>query len=361
MTFSLWAVTTIAVWIEDDNPLRTLAPRLFPPGVLFLGGATIAGYFDMTGGGAGGYGGYTLNLVAPFFSTLAGWMPTAWQALAEAEEVGHAWRFFRAHRPDVTGGQYYEGMSYLGLGGLFLIATALIVTPSSRMRDLVARHRSLSTLLAGLSLFVILPVVTFGPVKIFSISFPEVIEQALSALRANARFFWPIAYIAVIGAVMLVWRGCARQWALTVLITAALLQVLDTYPLRAAIALDTKTEDRVLNVAEWETRLSGADRLFMVPSIECGKPGNRNLKSFIQTIAAWHSAPITNSFYIARYNGPCPSLNGKLPWAPMQPSDLYILFADSTQPERVDALRQDPALQCERIDVGWACGPAESG
>ncbi|KAF0280934.1 hypothetical protein FPL11_06470 [Spiribacter aquaticus] len=361
MTFSLWATTTIAVWIEDDNPLRTLAPRLFPPGALFLGGATLAGYFDMAGGGAGGYGGYTLNLIAPFFSTLAGWMPTAWQALAEAEEVGHAWRFFSAHRPDVTGGQYYEGMGYLGLGGLFLIATALIVTPSSRMRELVAHHRSLSTLLTGLLLFVILPVVTFGPVKVFSISFPDFIEQGLSAFRANSRFFWPVAYIAVIGAVLLIWRDCTRRWALAVLITAALLQVLDTHPLRAAIALDSKTEDRVLNIPEWETRLNGVERLFVVPSIECGKPGNRNLKSFIQTIAAWQSAPMTNSFYIARHSGPCPSLNDAQPWAPARPTDLYILFDDSTQPERVDTLRRDPALQCDRIDVGWACRPAGSG
>lgn len=84
--------------------------------------------------------------------------------------------------------------------------------------------------------------VTFGFFKIFSISFSDVIQQVLSTFRANPRFFWPITYI----------------------------------------------------VAEWETRLNDVERLFVVPSIECGKPGNRNLKRFIRTIAAWRSEPVVS-------------------------------------------------------------------
>jgi hypothetical protein len=126
---------------------------------------------------------------------------------------------------DATGGQY-EGFNYLGLGILLMLAYA-IVFRAREVAGLIWRHRALCAMCAALLLFSLGNRIFAGQVRILSIPLPESLEDALSVFRSSGRFFWPVAYLAAAGAMIVVFRHAGRVAAPAVAIAAMLLQVAD--------------------------------------------------------------------------------------------------------------------------------------
>ena len=157
---------------------------------------------------APGFGYYSMNVLGPFLPQLSSLFPPL--------------------AVDATGGQMFEGMQYLGAGLLLLIGAAMVgwrVLP-------VRRHAGLLLILVGLTTFALSNEVYFGRYHLLHL---KTVPAVLLQFRATGRFFWPVAYAGLIGAVAVVARANRPAVAGLVLGCACLLQIADTQTLRAGL------------------------------------------------------------------------------------------------------------------------------
>ena len=132
-------------------------------------------------------------------------------------------------------GQALEGMNYLGVGLLALVAVALVQCVRRRAEireDLLFRR--LAWLLPA---FLVLTIVAVGPRLIWhgaivaSFPMPDWVGTVLDPIRASGRMFWPVAYTLAFTAIVVVGRMRFGTWLLA---GALLLQVVDLMPLLAS-------------------------------------------------------------------------------------------------------------------------------
>jgi hypothetical protein len=81
-----------------------------------------------------------------------------------------------------------------------------------------------------------------GDRAIVAFTLPEYINSALSFFRSSGRFFWPVAYLLYVGALVVIWRR-ARPIAVPLLLTLCLIQFVDLMPLRAGVNSAFARED----------------------------------------------------------------------------------------------------------------------
>ena len=156
------------------------------------------GYFSLSGSTENqGYMEFSTNLLSPFYSTHSGFSAASWSLLAEMREKADAWPFFLGQRPDATGGQYLEGMSYLGLGVWLLVAVAIVRTGPREILALARRHYVLIAAAVVALAFAVTPLVTFGSAHLQVFDPGSKLVSVLSSLRASGRFFWVTGYIAI--------------------------------------------------------------------------------------------------------------------------------------------------------------------
>lgn len=177
----------------------------------------LAGYFRDMEVSTGGFGYYSMNLLAP-------WLP-----------VG-AGPFLAGAPVAATAGQY-EGFNYLGLGVVSAIAFAVVRSIVAACRPAVAGaecrfdRSGLPLLLCclALTLLAVSSVVTFGSHTLVVIPLPDWLKAALNVFRASGRLFWPVYYLLLLTAV----RSAASLSAalcVRLLVLVLALQVVDLGP-----------------------------------------------------------------------------------------------------------------------------------
>jgi hypothetical protein len=170
----------------------------------------------VTGGGDYGYGHYSMNLASPFWPQRSG--------------------VFGPDLPviDATTGQY-EGLTYLGAGGLLLLGVAVGLLVSGRATLPPWRvwigHAAVLVVLTGMA---VTHKAYLGPWPVVSID-AYIVERVMGPVRASGRLFWPVAYLLAIVPLAIVAQRVRQPWAMAVLAIAALLQWVDAAPLRAAV------------------------------------------------------------------------------------------------------------------------------
>jgi Family of unknown function (DUF6311) len=317
------------------------------------------GYFSLTGSSEnGGYTHFSTNLLSPFYSNHSAFSPHAWSLLELAREERNAWPFFFGQRPDATGGQYLEGMAYLGAGAWLLILVALWVTPRSMLQGALRRHFLLLGILGIALLLAVTPHLSFGSIRWPLWTPPEKLMSLLGSVRASGRFFWLVGYFAILSSALALYRYAPPRLTASVLIGAAVLQVFDTTPLRQAIQLDASTSAKVLSAEHWQRSLKKADVLYIIPSYECGHSDLGNFKSFIQVLAA-RSGPIpTNSASQSRMTIDCKAEYALLDSARSTPENvLYVFFDNDGDRSRIDQFITLHGSACTRFEVGVTCAP----
>lgn len=162
------------------------------------------GYFVGRGasGGAAALGYYEMNILAPVWPQLS--------TLAGQKWTGE-W-FTRTFDP--TGGQWYEGLNYLGAGVLLLFGTAIVLAALGRVAPAGARAprwRRWGPLGAALLLLTLYACGTkgwLGPVQVWTLPLPDrPWMEPLALFRCHGRFFWMVGYAIL-------------AWTLTLLDTA---------------------------------------------------------------------------------------------------------------------------------------------
>ncbi|NGM22592.1 hypothetical protein G3576_21440 [Roseomonas stagni] len=208
MVAGLWATDLLARALRDGRRPAWLGMEALAVPLIGLCGLWLAGFFVLQsglGGTWGGFGRMQLDLLAPF-------------------DPGEWGRFL----PQLPRADHLEAAdSYLGLGVLLLLAAGLIA--------FLARPgmRPGWPLLAGLAVFMALAVthrVSIGGWVVTVLDLPERAVSLADALRASVRFFWPVAYAAMVGAIAALVHALGGRRAGLVLAGLLVVQVADLQP-----------------------------------------------------------------------------------------------------------------------------------
>ena len=185
MVMGLWAVALIErLWSKRtgfiDELVEVGAGLCATLAVLW-----VAGFFGTGSIGSYGYGDYKLNLLWPLL-TYKGWSQIM---------------------PDLPHTKYdYEGLSFLGIGILALLALSIATGAIAQLRSTFTRRwLPLAVALIGMMLFAVSKDVHFADIRLIKFPMPKSVEDVFSTFRSTGRFVWPLLYVITIGD-----RGHAR-------------------------------------------------------------------------------------------------------------------------------------------------------
>ena len=271
--------------------------------LLACGGLAVAlGYGG--GGTPTGYGFYSMNILGPLLPQ------------------GSA--LFGDHAIDATGGQALEGCSYLGFGLLLLSAATLVQAVRVPAAIPWSRHAGLLLLAVALTLFAVSGTPTLGRWTLFRLRHvPEMAKQ----FRATGRFFWPVAYLMMLTALIVLPRTLPWRIAAPLLIAASALQAIDVSGMAQSRWRDLRTP------AQWSIDepvlapiFAAHDRLTIWPSFGCGaevSPGHAIFEDLLQ-IASRTTMRLSTMYASRIVNWPDCDAERVL-GTPLQPGELRVI------------------------------------
>lgn len=289
------------------------------------------GYLGVTGDG--GYGQFAMNLLSPVWPYRSGLLPGL--VAAEVDATGH-------------GG--WEGYNWLGAGLLAGLLAAAVLRGRALL-GMVQRHGGLVLVLAGLTLFAVSHRVGLGGAIVLDLGVaPGMFEQ----FRASGRFFWPVAYALLVGAVALLARHPRPVVGLGLVLVLGVAQFADAAPMRAALR-DWAAERRpwTLDAPALRRLFAEHQRLTLLPSWPCiARGADRDYALVLEALVlASESAIPASTMYLARWPGEAPWCNDTAhAAAPFAPGELR-LFLGSARPLA--------SGDCDPVGEALACrGPA---
>lgn len=295
----------------------------------------ICGYFSTGGSVSGsGYGVYSLNplsLLVPQLSDLS----------SASRTTGLL---------DATGGQY-EGFSYVG-GGVLLLFVVTLPWLWRRVVRSSRDHCCLAVLLLAYMLFAVTNSIYVGQWHVLTVPLPGPVITIAGIFRSSGRFVWPGLYLLtaiVIVATTLVAR-CGGAW---LLMMAAILQFVDTGPLREALA-HRISHAAVTPLAEsqWSAAIGRHDVVWVVPSYGCmGGVPQKAMQSAIEIqLLASRNNVATNTVYAARHDETCAPIQDR----PLGARELRVylltaLPASITLGDASDCASSPDVMVCSRV------------
>ena len=246
----------LAIWLAalaERLWTRRIAPRAAAIEFVFTLSVTgvvlwTAGFFGSDSMGNYGYGDYKLNLLWPLLT------------------YGHWSQIF----PDLPHAKYdYEGLSFLGIGILALLALAVAARPHLTP-PFHRRWLPLMVVLLGMMVFAFSMNLQLSGVHVVTIPVPKWLGDLASTFRSTGRFVWPLLYRVTIGAVVLIARRFRAAIALPLALVALVAQAADSAPgllsFSSRIAGVSTTWDTPLVSPFWERAASaGYTRIRVVP------------------------------------------------------------------------------------------------
>ncbi len=329
MTGGFWAAALLQCGLDRRLPPRRLLAEA-AAGMVFVAALLLATGIlssDLGAAGSGGYGVFSMNLASPFVPQLSGAIPP----------LAGYWIGMRV-----------QVFSYLGLGGLLvLLGGAVAAFPVARA---AARGHGALLGLCGLwYLFALSHRVMLGSHVLLELPLPDALVHALGAFRAAGRFFWPIGYAAVAAGILLMLRRFRARAAVALLLLAAVLQLVDAGPERAAIAASAAgPAPPALDRQRAAALVAQASGVLVFPSFGCepaelGADGRLTAASQrrtqaimeIQLLAARANLPI-NSVDNARVAPDC-AAQRVLRGQPRLPGRVYFYVTPNPPPAGEDA------------------------
>ena len=313
-----WCSSVLQRAIQRKIALRGLFIETMSLTVVLIVLAMVTGIYSkgLLQAGSGGFGWWSMNLLSPVVMQMSGLFPAASNFVVGAP------------------GQY-EGFSYFGAGVLLLLFAG--------MRDLlhwlrgdIRHHIMLCFMLAISLLFALSDRIYFGRTLVLDIPLSPAIAHMIGTFRSSGRFFWPVGYTALACALLVHLRSRRRGYATALIVIACCLQLIDTIPLRKAVAQSAADlEKPVLQLATVHGALVSSKAVLVFPSYSCVFQADSagNLPSItalrlmranleVQLEAARANVP-TNSVYNARLQTNCGAERSEES-APRRPDILYI-------------------------------------
>ena len=295
---------------------------------------------DLRFGGSHDFGIFSMNLGTPFVPQLSGVLPP----------FANYWIGMRS-----------QVFNYLGIGVLLILVFGLPALVRTRRRW-ARSHVVLFGILCGFLLFALSNKITLGSRTLLQIPLPEWAAYGLGAFRASGRFFWPIGYVVTIAGTLLILRSFNPLVASAILMVAAILQVVDTFPQRRAIAASTmKAVSAVVDRHQVANIMAQSRGVMMFPTTGCvvtALGGDKAQASQVsqleqatvelQMLAAHMNLPI-NSAITDRIQTDC-TAETTTRHGLLRPDTAYFYLTDFT-PGADQFSGHDPGLACRMI--GW--------
>lgn len=245
----------------------------------------MAGFGYLGAQGDGGYGMFAMNLLSPFWpagSWFSGW---PWSPQLDATRHGG-----------------WEGYNWLGFGLLGAFGIGLVSAPRAAWR-LLCKHAGLAVVVAGLTALAVTHRVGFGAEIVLDLGdAPGPLEQ----FRASGRFFWPVGYAVLVGAMVLLAK--AGRAGPVLCLVAGLVQFADASPLRRAIADWAGARPAwTIDAPALREALEGAGALTLLPSWPCvdHATGGETFALLLETLALASERPVpASTMYVARWRTP---------------------------------------------------------
>lgn len=283
----------LAFMVGFSSTVFTLADSLRPKALYILlriaclaltalVGLYIFGFLSAANVQSGGYGFYSMNMLGPIDSN----------GLAN---------LLTFDGDDATGGQSWEGFTYLGLGVILLIGMLpifLIHLPS-----MVSMPLKAASAVIVVSYVLALSSTVSLSNETVSVSLPGIIETGLSQFRSSGRLFWIGGFWLIIAGIALVVSRLDPKRATMSLAILLGIQIADVAGIGKHVRQSISTFHHLeFSPSESGVSSEGYEALIVIPPWQCDNqatPGGiRNYESFGFFVAN-HDIP-TNNFYAAR-------------------------------------------------------------
>lgn len=208
---------------------------------MFLLGA----FYGNAGVSDAGLGSYSLNLNGYYNSQHIG-------------KLFHSW-------PNYSPGQA-EGLAYLGAGCLVAVIVAFLIFVVTIKKSFTKRRKIVLLYMVLMTILALSPVISFNEQAVLIIPYPEFVDKLLSIFRASGRFAWPVAYMAVTGAVVILARQLKRWIVAVIMVILISLQLFDIYPYmtaRGELVTSRRTESAVQSPV-WEELAVNHDKIVFI-------------------------------------------------------------------------------------------------
>lgn len=238
----------------------------------------LSGYFVGSGASSDGFGFFRANLLSLFDAD-------DWSAVL----------------PDLPSKPLdYEGFSYLGLGMIAGLATAVIILLAGRVKISKAPifHWMLILPIALTALFALSNNIGLGAMNVH-IPLPDIVLKVANVARSSGRFMWPLMYVIMLSTIYIIVKGLSQRAAIVALGGILVLQIADT-------SVKWTSDQNPLSIeasSDWPTGLN--DPFWQeVPKyyskIRTTKPGNavKGWKEF--SMFALQNNMRTNTPYLSR-------------------------------------------------------------
>lgn len=237
--------------------------------------------------GAGGFGYYSTGLDS-FFNPV----------LPEFSAILKAW--------PQSPGQAFEGYQYLGFGLLVLIGAAIILyittSEAKEARVFFVKLKPLTLPFIVLGLIALSNHWQFYGYTVFKFAVPDPLKAPLAVLRASGRFFWPMAYCGVLGALVVIYK--CRPRTMAVVLPAIL--VLQAYDLNGFAEIMRQATARSASTRIYDITLSPTwDKLLAQSNGIDFYPANVHLNDRLFYELTWRATTAgksVNTMYPAREN-----------------------------------------------------------
>lgn len=246
-----------------------------------------------------GFGVYSMNLYSPVYPGMSWLFPSF------------------GITPDATGGQS-EGYNYLGAGLLLLLLACLVGAPLAPRWHL-GRHSGLVLVAVVLTGLALSNAVYAGHHRLL---FLRDYPQALGAVRASGRFFWPVAYLLLLAAVLQVSRLRHAAAASVLLVAAMLLQSADSLTLRGVVrSMTARTDAWTIDAARLGPLMHAHRLLAIEPRYGCAGWSPRLMQ--VVLLASEQALPV-NTTAVARFAAP-PDCGAEGTARPLGAGELRVL------------------------------------
>jgi hypothetical protein len=326
MVAALWGADLLTRTLRDGRIAQHLGEVV---GVLsIVGGALwLSGFFSLSGPLrplGPGYGETGLDLLAPFDAV-------EWGRLLPALPTLRHWE---------------HGGSYLGAGSFLLLVGGLAALATGRLpwRVQLGRHALLLAALVAMLVFAVTHRPAIGGVVIAELPLPTSVQRVADLLRASERFFWPLAYAALFGAIAAVAARWGGRRAGLLLAAALALQLVDISAglarYRALVADAPRVPVERLADPFWAEAAQRYTRIRAVPAGNFGANWEEiarfAARHGLATDAVYHSRIDQDALRALRM-----AVAAELDAARWEPGTLYVLRDEATH--AIVAARYDPA------------------
>ena len=268
-----------------------------------------------------GFGDFSMNLLSPIMPSRSGLFPTASIQYGSAGQA--------------------DGFNYLGAGLIVLTGVGLLSLRRGRWWGILKRHAGLAACCLILTFLALSNRCFAGTTLVYDLGpVPSWIEQ----FRCSGRFFWPVAYSALIFGCVANARSLRSRLLVPVLAAVCILQFADVGGLRAyAWNVVNVRHPWQLNTSLIRPILAHHGLLRLIPEFGCGGSPLDDVDFREMTELASERAMPINTAYVSRFERMpiCNEADGM----PLQSGELRAYLADAAEHA---GMTPDAAKYCRR-------------